>query len=135
MNHLHTLATIHRANQIASEIFEECSGELTARQAQVLTAIAAGADKSQTDVVAETDIDRSTLADICRRLKNRGLITRRRTKEDARTYALALTDEGKAALKRMEKALSTVKFEKAIRSRIGGLDQLRIVDPVREAAE
>ena len=135
MNNLHILATIHRAGQIASEIFEECSGELTPRQAQVLWAIAAGSGKSQTDIVAETDIDRSTLADICRRLKNRNLITRRRTKEDQRAYSLALTDEGRAVLKRMEKALTSSKFDKAIHARIGGLNQLRIVEPVREAAE
>ena len=137
MKSLHIIHTLHRAEQITNELldsaFKDQGLHLTGRQMQVLTAIASETGKSQTDIVLETDIDRSTLADICRRLKNKGLISRRRTKEDARAYALALTDEGKTILARADKALA--KFEKGLRQRISGLDQLRIVEPVREAAE
>jgi DNA-binding MarR family transcriptional regulator len=53
---------------------------------------------SQTDIVERTGIDRSTLADIVRRLKGKGLLQRRRTKEDARAYAVRLTEEGQQVL-------------------------------------
>ena len=46
-----------------------------------------------------TGIDRSTLADIVRRMLKKGLLQRRRTKEDARAYAVKLTEEGWKALK------------------------------------
>jgi len=49
---------------------------------------------SQTDLVEVTGIDRSTLADIVRRMLKKGLLQRRRTREDARAYAVKLTDEG-----------------------------------------
>ncbi len=45
-------------------------------------------------------IDRSTLADIVRRLEMRGLIHRQRTKTDARMYAVSVTDEGRSILVR-----------------------------------
>ena len=94
------LALLHRANQIASDRFSETIGDhgLTARQVQVLAAIEANEGGSQTDIVNITGIDRSTLADIIRRLSNRKLIERRRTKEDARAYAVKLTDAGRNEL-------------------------------------
>jgi DNA-binding MarR family transcriptional regulator len=49
---------------------------------------------SQTQLVDKTGIDRSTLADIVRRMLKKGLLSRRRTREDARAYAVRLTDEG-----------------------------------------
>jgi DNA-binding MarR family transcriptional regulator len=52
--------------------------------------------------VDKTGIDRSTLADIVRRLLKKGLLQRRRTKDDARAYAVKLTDEGARVLKAAE---------------------------------
>ena len=42
------------------------------------------------------------LADIVRRMLKKGLLQRRRTKEDARAYAVKLTDEGWRVLKSAE---------------------------------
>jgi DNA-binding MarR family transcriptional regulator len=52
--------------------------------------------------VDRTGIDRSTLADIVRRMQRKGLLQRRRTKEDARAYAVKLTDEGRKVLRTAE---------------------------------
>ena len=41
---------------------------------------------------------RSTVADIVRRLVERGLLQRERTKHDARMYAVSITSQGQAAL-------------------------------------
>ena len=93
-------ALLHRANQIVDERFTKELGDsdLTVRQLQVLDALEARPGVSQTSIVHATGIDRSTLADIMLRLVRRGLIQRRRTKEDARAYAVKLTDGGRKAL-------------------------------------
>ena len=57
---------------------------------------------SQTNLVEMTGIDRSTLADIIRRMLKKGLVQRRRTKEDARAYAVKLTEEGRRILQSAE---------------------------------
>jgi DNA-binding MarR family transcriptional regulator len=74
-------------------------GELTPRQLAVLMTVAQNEGLSQTGLVDRTGIDRSTLADIVRRMQRKGLLQRRRTKEDARAYAVKLTDEGRRVLR------------------------------------
>ena len=49
-----------------------------------------------------TPESRRQLADIVRRMQRKGLLQRRRTKEDARAYAVKLTDEGRKALRTAE---------------------------------
>jgi DNA-binding MarR family transcriptional regulator len=68
----------------------------------VLRAVARAEGLSQTGLVARTGIDRSTLADIVRRMQHKGLLQRRRTKEDARAYAVRLTEQGRRALRAAE---------------------------------
>jgi DNA-binding MarR family transcriptional regulator len=74
-------------------------GDLTPRQYAVLITVSQQEGLSQTHLVEKTGIDRSTLADIVRRMLKKGLLQRRRTKEDARAYAVKLTDDGWRALK------------------------------------
>jgi DNA-binding MarR family transcriptional regulator len=92
---------LHRAGQCASDIFqgEMVAGDLTPRQYAVLVAVSLNEGVSQTLLVEKTGVDRSTLADIVRRMLKKGLLQRRRTKEDARAYAVKLTDEGWKVLK------------------------------------
>ncbi|MGD0532292.1 MAG: MarR family winged helix-turn-helix transcriptional regulator [Methyloceanibacter sp.] len=87
---------IHRAGQCATDIFlvEARASGLTPRQFAVLMTVAEEEGVTQTDLVERTGIDRSTLADIVARLLGRGLIQRRRAKEDARAYAIKLTTQG-----------------------------------------
>lgn len=75
------------------------NGDLTPRQYAVLVAVSQNEGVSQTLLVQKTGVDRSTLADIVRRMLKKGLLQRRRTKEDARAYAVKLTDEGWKVLK------------------------------------
>ena len=77
-------------------------GDLTPRQLAVLVTVAQNEGLSQTGLVDRTGIDRSTLADIVRRLQRKGLLQRRRTKEDTRAYAVKLTDEGRRVLRTAE---------------------------------
>ena len=95
-----TLHLLHRASQLADESFALKIGreDLTARQFIVLSIVANSENPSQTMICEQSGIDRSTLADIVRRLVSRGLLSRRRTRQDARMYAVKITDAGNAAL-------------------------------------
>jgi len=97
---------LHRAGQCADELFAINVGQadLTPRQFAVLRAISDSEEPSQTTLVDRTGIDRSTMADIVRRLISKGLVQRRRTRRDARKYAVRLTDRGDAALRLAEPA-------------------------------
>ena len=53
-------------------------------------------------------VDRSTLADIVRRLVKKGLLQRKRTRQDARMYAVRLTSKGQGALSAAKPAASRV---------------------------
>ena len=98
------LHLLHRAGQHADEIFATNMGasKLTPRQFAVLKAVAGSKEPSQTVLVEQTGIDRSTLADIVRRMVNRGLLSRQRAKHDARAYVVKLTSAGQSAIKRAD---------------------------------
>ncbi|MFN3867599.1 MAG: MarR family winged helix-turn-helix transcriptional regulator [Hyphomicrobiaceae bacterium] len=95
---------LHRAGQRAADIFQSKMGDtdLTPRQYAVLLTVAGNEGLSQTHLVDKTGIDRSTLADIVRRMLKKGLLQRRRTREDARAYAVKLTEEGWRLLQTVE---------------------------------
>lgn len=95
---------LHRAGQCASELFqvELGSDDLTPRQYAILVTVAQHEGVSQTQLVDLTGIDRSTLADVVRRMLKKGLLQRRRTRDDARAYAVKLTEEGSRVLKTHE---------------------------------
>jgi MarR family transcriptional regulator, temperature-dependent positive regulator of motility len=91
---------LHRAGQRAGDVFsdEMSRVKLTPRQYAVLVSVAENEGLSQTGLVDRTGIDRSTLADIIRRMLRKGLLQRKRTKEDARAYSVRLTEEGRQQL-------------------------------------
>ena len=101
---------LHRAGQCAGDVFAAEIGEtdLTPRQYAVLHTVSQNEGLSQTDLVQHTGVDRSTLADIVRRMLKKGLLQRRRTKEDARAYAVKLTEEGWRVLKSAEPVVKRV---------------------------
>jgi DNA-binding MarR family transcriptional regulator len=105
-NSISALHLLHRAGQCADELFASnmAPSDLTPRQFAVMKAVAKSTDASQTALVEQTGIDRSTLADIVRRLIRKGLLQRRRTAHDARMYAVRLTAQGIEELKRAEPA-------------------------------
>ncbi|XSG81915.1 MAG: MarR family winged helix-turn-helix transcriptional regulator [Methyloligella sp. ZOD6] len=87
---------LHRAGQFANDVFllEASACHLTPRQFTVLATVGEAEGLTQTDLVERTGIDRSTLADIVARLLSRGLIRRRRAKQDGRAYEIRLTRAG-----------------------------------------
>src|SRR5688572_28603277 len=87
---------VHRAVQVVTEIYQAEMGsyDLTARQYAVLFALAHSDGMSQSKLVDATGIDRSTMADIVRRMLKKGIIQRKRDKDDARAYEVKITEEG-----------------------------------------
>ncbi len=97
---------LHRAGQRAADIFADAAGTdgLTPRQFAVLAVVYDEEGLTQTELVDRTGIDRSTLADIVARLLSRGMIQRRRAKNDGRAYAIKLTAQGAKALREAQPA-------------------------------
>src|SRR4051812_40392653 len=91
---------LHRALQRALDIYAEEFGEaaITQRQFAVLAAAEAHEGATQADLVRITGIDRSTLADMARRMIGKGLLERERSNVDARANAVRLTDAGREIL-------------------------------------
>jgi DNA-binding MarR family transcriptional regulator len=91
---------LHRALQKALDIYVEEFGEagITQRQFAVLAAADEREGATQADLVRITGIDRSTLADMARRMIGKGLLERERSNVDARANAVRLTAAGREAL-------------------------------------
>jgi MarR family transcriptional regulator, temperature-dependent positive regulator of motility len=91
---------LHRAQQIVSDLYlaEFGASSLTQRQIAVLNAIARQDKATQTDLVASTGIDRSTLAEMVARMEAKGLTVRTKSPTDNRANAVSLTEDGIKAL-------------------------------------
>ena len=128
---------LHRASQTADETFAALADEMdiTPRQFVVLSAIASSPSSSQTAIVETTGIDRSTLAEMVRRLEGRGLLRRKRSKLDARAYVVDLTSKGRNLLKRVEPVIA--KADKALLGMLGrkrGAELVKLLDVVIEGS-
>lgn len=95
---MNLLLKLHNANQAATRHLAAHTAAVTPAQLFVLAAIAGAPNESQTAIVAATGIDRSTLADVVRRLTKAKLVYRVRDKKDKRAYRLTLTAAGNKAL-------------------------------------
>jgi len=73
---------------------------VTSTQYTVLVAASERDGLSQQDIINATGIDRSTVSQVVQLLTRKGLLKRRRTRHDARAYAISLTDAGRDVLDR-----------------------------------
>ena len=91
---------LRRAQQRAVEIYQEEVGEdgLRPPQFALLLTVYQNAGLNQTELVQQTGIDRSTLADMIGRLEKRGLL-RRKTGTDQRSRHLWVTETGAEAVR------------------------------------
>jgi DNA-binding MarR family transcriptional regulator len=134
------IALLHRAGQVADERYDDACGDITPRQQMVLAALAKLEEASQTRLVIATGIDRSTMADLARRMSRNGLIARRRSRRDARAYVVTLTEKGAAEARRATASAETVS-DAMLASLPSSLRRpfvsalTRLTTPVAEAAE
>lgn len=91
---------LRRALQLAEAAFaaKVDARKLTLRQFALLAAAGERAGQSQSELVRATGIDRSTLADMIRRLQDQGLIDRETSALDARAKSVRLSEAGRIAL-------------------------------------
>ena len=107
--------------------------DLTPRQFAVLVTVSQNEGLSQTQLVDKTGIDRSTLADIVRRMLKKNLLQRRRTREDARAYAVRLTDEGRRVLKLVEP--NALEVDAAVLAALPSAERERFLDNLNAIVE
>ena len=91
---------LHRAAQKADATFMRHSVGLTPRLFEVLKAVDAAGGLSQNDITVATGIDRSSVASLVAKLIEMECLTRRKRPSDNRTYAVYLSADGNAALRR-----------------------------------
>jgi DNA-binding MarR family transcriptional regulator len=118
---------MRRCNQFYGDLFARETGDrdLTKQQYLVLCALEQHEGVSQTALVNATGIDRSTLAEMVRRMLERGLLSRKRTEEDARANAVAITQAGRRVLKAAR--LAAERAERALLEPLAPPDRSRFV--------
>lgn len=118
---------MRRCNQFYGDLFVRETGDrdLTKQQYLVLCALEQHEGVSQTALVTATGIDRSTLAEMVRRMLDRGFLTRKRTEEDARANAVAITPPGRRVLKAAR--LAAERAERALLEPLAPPDRSRFV--------
>lgn len=92
---------LRRCNQYFGDLFAQESGDkvLTKQQYLLLTALDQNDGVNQTALVEVTGIDRSTLAEMVRRMLARGLLSRSRTQTDGRANEITITQAGRRTLR------------------------------------
>jgi MarR family transcriptional regulator, temperature-dependent positive regulator of motility len=104
-------AVITRANQKINAEYAEAMQALNTSHRQVLVLSTIRDSKkppSQTDLVRLTGIDRSTVADIIKRVVASGWAARKRTKDDHRSYEVKVTSAGSKMLTKAMRAIDKI---------------------------
>ena len=94
---------VRRLHQIHVGLFaEECGGEdLTPVQFGILTVLQNGEEMDQLTLSTSVGIDRTSGADVIRRLERRGYVTRQPSDRDRRAKIIRITDLGKDCVSRV----------------------------------
>src|SRR5256886_4109032 len=118
---------LRRCVQYANDLFsrESSATDLTKQQFTVLAAVEQNEGISQTDLVALTGIDRSTLAEMIRRMIDKGLLDRERTETDQRANAVRIAPSGKKALRGARTASDRV--ERTLLASLNATDRARFL--------
>jgi DNA-binding MarR family transcriptional regulator len=138
---------LRRCNQYFGDLFGRETGDrdLTRQQYLVLAVLDQNDRASQTALVEATGIDRSTLAEMVRRMLVRGLLSRSRTQMDGRANEITITQAGRRILRsarlaaeRAERALldplpppERSRFVRSLALIASAADQLSSIPPGR----
>lgn len=108
----HIGSLIRRAQQRHLALWSaRVSPRISSVQYAALEGVAAMPGGSQRDLGEELGLDRSTIADLVRRMESAGLLKRRRDDEDRRRNTLELTPLGRAELERLSPLVDAVQVE------------------------
>ena len=99
---------LRRAQQYVTDIFARSglSDNVTLRQSVLLSAVAETEGASQSELVRATGVDRSTLAEMVSRMERKGLLSRKKDRQDGRAKRVWLTEAGR---KRLNQALPAMR--------------------------
>jgi len=116
-----------RCHQFYGDLYAMEAGvrELTPQQFTVLAALEHNEGASQTALVDITGIDRSTLAEMARRMVEKGLLERERTEEDQRANAVAITANGRKALRSAR--LAAERAERQLLETLQASDRVKLI--------
>ncbi len=125
---------IRRCQQYYGDLYAREAGatDLTKQQFMVLAALEHNEGVSQTALVEITGIDRSTLAEMVRRMLEKDLLSRERTEEDARANAVAITAAGRKALRAARNAAD--RAEKALLDSLPPAERTRFIKSLVQIA-
>jgi DNA-binding MarR family transcriptional regulator len=112
-------------DQQATDLFAREASDLTRPQFMVLAGVDHNEGGSQTDLVGMVKIDRSTLAEMMRRMNDKGMVHRERTPGDARANAVRMTASGRKALRAGRMAHDRV--ERTLLAPLSPADRARLV--------
>ena len=126
---------LHRALQLALDIYTVETGPvaITQRQYAVLAAVAADEGLSQTGLVRATGIDRSTLADLVGRMIAKGYLERARSAEDARANVVKLGEAGRAVLEAATPRVEAA--DRRLMALLGGKRREPFIEALRRLAK
>jgi DNA-binding MarR family transcriptional regulator len=125
---------IRRCQQYFADLYamEADARALTPQQFTVLAALEHNEGVSQTALVEITGIDRSTLAEMARRMFEKELLSRERTEEDQRANAVAITAIGRKALRSAR--LAAERAERALLESLPASDRVKFVKLLAQVA-
>jgi len=125
---------IRRCQQFYGDLYAREAGtrELTKQQFTLLCALEHNDGASQTTLVEITGIDRATLAEMVRRMLERGLLSRERTEEDQRANAVAISPSGRKALRSARNAAD--RAERALLDALPAPERLKFVKSLSQIA-
>ncbi len=126
---------IRRCQQYYGDLYAREAGahDLTKQQFTVLAALEHNEGVSQTALVEMTGIDRSTLAEMVRRMLEKDLISRERTEEDARANSVSITAFGRKSLRGARTASD--RAERALLDALPAAERARFVKSLAAIAE
>lgn len=108
----HTGYLIRRAQQAHVATWARMvSTEISSVQYSILVVLDQRGEASQRELCDEVDLDRSTIADLVRRMERRGLVARHRDPADARRNTVTLTDAGRAERERLRPLVAAADSE------------------------
>ncbi len=125
---------IRRCQQYFGDLYalEAGARELTPQQFTVLAALEHNEGVSQTALVEMTGIDRSTLAEMARRMVEKGLLSRERTEQDQRANAVAISPAGRKALRSAR--LAAERAERALLEALPASERPKFVKALAQIA-
>lgn len=126
---------LKRCSQFYGDLYQHEAGaaDLTKQQFTLLAALEDHEGVSQTALVELTGIDRSTLAEMVRRMLDKGLLSRERTEEDQRANAVAISPSGRKALRAARTA--SERAEKAFLDALPPAERQKFVKALATLAE